>query len=38
VVLLIRRAQTMIAMSAFNASSFYKAQFLQDAAEEAKKK
>ncbi len=29
---------TMISMSAFNASSFYKAQFLQDAAEEASKK
>ncbi len=29
---------TMISMSAYNASSFYKAQFLQDAAEEASKK
>lgn len=29
---------TMISMSAYNASSFYKAQFMQDAAEDAKKK
>jgi hypothetical protein len=29
---------TMISMSAYNASSFYRHQFLQDAVEEAKKK
>ncbi len=29
---------TMISMSAYNASSFYKHQFLHDAVEEAKKK